>query len=65
MKCIYFKIKLSGESIIACTSAKFVQLNASESGAVFGFGFRKEDDRKVFQNLIQVRTWLIADTSIS
>jgi hypothetical protein len=47
------EIKLNGESIIACTSAKFVQLNASESGSVFGFGFRKEDDRKTFQNLIQ------------
>lgn len=47
------EIKLNGDSIIACTSAKFVQLNASESGSVFGFGFRKEDDRKTFQNLIQ------------
>lgn len=49
-----FQILLSYDSIVACTSAKFVQLNASENGEVFGFGFRKEDDRQAFQNNIQV-----------
>ena len=48
------EIELTHESIVACTSAKFVQLNAAENGQVFGFGFRKEDDRQTFQNIIQV-----------
>ena len=42
---------------MACTSAKFVQLNSSD-GFVFGFGFRKEDDRQAFQNTLQVRILL-------
>ena len=49
------EIELTHESIVACTSAKFVQLNAAENGQVFGFGFRKEDDRQTFQNIIQVK----------
>merc|ERR1711970_1464785 len=44
------EIELTHESIVACTSAKFVQLNAAENGQVFEFGFRKEDDRQTFQN---------------
>jgi len=49
------EIELKHESIVARTSAKFVQLTAAENGQVFGFGFRNEDDRQNFQNIIQVK----------
>jgi len=62
------EIPLSNESIVACTSPKFVQLNASDNGTVWGFGFRKEDDRQSFQNclntIVETAKSLMKETSI-
>ncbi|CAG5100262.1 Oidioi.mRNA.OKI2018_I69.XSR.g16920.t1.cds [Oikopleura dioica] len=47
------EITLQAATIVACTSSKFVQLNTPEPCNVYGFGFRKEEDRKQFQAMIQ------------